>query len=373
MLSSDNNTSAFFALVRAGLWETEARLSPFNEIDFAEVYRLAGEQSVVGLVAAGLEHVTDVKLSKEVVLTLVGETLQLEQRNQAMNQFIEGLVQKLRQAGIYSVLVKGQGIAQCYERPLWRACGDVDLLLSSDHYEKAKEFLIPLANSVETESDRGQHLGMTIGQWVVELHGHLYCGLSNKMDKAIDAVQDEVMREGKVRSWMDGETQVLLPAPDNDLILIFTHFLKHFYKGGLGMRQICDWCRLLWTYRDSIDRGLLKSRLRAIRLVTEWKAFGAYAVDYLGMSPEAMPLYDVSTRWKRKAKRIHSFIMTVGNMGHNRYKESKGRGPFIVRKLTSFSRRIVDTLNHSLIFPLDSLRFFPTIVFHGVRSAMKGR
>lgn len=69
---------------------------------------------MVGLVAAGLEHVTDVKLPKEEVLLVVGQTLQLEQRNKAMNAFVAELIGRLKDAGINALLVKGQGIAQCY-------------------------------------------------------------------------------------------------------------------------------------------------------------------------------------------------------------------------------------------------------------------
>ena len=65
----DKNQQAFFALVKAGLWEQNVRLSQFGQIDFNEVYRLAEEQSVVGLVAAGIEQVADVKISKQVALT----------------------------------------------------------------------------------------------------------------------------------------------------------------------------------------------------------------------------------------------------------------------------------------------------------------
>ena len=78
MKKSNQNIDALFALVRAGLWETEARLLPFMNVEFAEVYRLAEAQSVVGLVAAGLEHVMDVKVHKADVLQFVGQTLQLE-------------------------------------------------------------------------------------------------------------------------------------------------------------------------------------------------------------------------------------------------------------------------------------------------------
>lgn len=113
---------AFLALVRAGLWETEVRLPP-GDVDCPELFRLAQEQAVVGLVAAGLEHVPEAAVAKKDALAFVGSALQLEQRNAAMNHFIGGLVERMRAAGIVAVLVKGQGVAQCYERPLWRVCG----------------------------------------------------------------------------------------------------------------------------------------------------------------------------------------------------------------------------------------------------------
>ena len=365
-----NNQEAFFALVRAGLWETDVRLLPFGRIDFEEIYRLAEEQSVVGLMAAGLNHVVDTKIPKQDLLQFIGATLQTEERNKAMNYFIGVLVDKMRDAGIYSLLVKGQGIAQCYERPMWRSSGDVDFLLSGDNYTKAQAFLTPLAESAEKES--GKHQGMNIGPWVVEIHGDQHCALSIRMDRMIDDVQRDFFYAGNVRSWMNGKTQVLLPSANNDIILIFTHFLKHFYKGGLGIRQICDWSRLLWTYRKEIDLTLLEKRLRKMKLMSEWRAFGTYAVDYLGMPCDAMPLYEDLPKWKRKANRINAFVMSVGNMGHNRDTNANDEKSFIGRKAVSFSHRVADFFNHAMIFPVDSLRFFPTIVISGLKSAAKG-
>ena len=42
MQLEDSNTQAFFELVRAGLWESDARLSPFESIDYSRVYTLDG-------------------------------------------------------------------------------------------------------------------------------------------------------------------------------------------------------------------------------------------------------------------------------------------------------------------------------------------
>lgn len=367
-----NNIEVFFALLKAGLWTQGVRVSAFEPIDFSALYELADAQSVVGLVAAGLENVEDRKVTKPEALPFLKKVFGHEGRNQSMNVFIGQLVERMRTAGIYTLLVKGQGVAQCYERPEWRSCGDVDLFLDETNYEKAKPFLKALATSADSESEYTRHFGLTIDSWTVELHGTLRTELSPRIDRCIDSIQEDTFSKGNVRTWHNGEMDVFLPGADNDAIFVFTHIIKHFYKGGIGLRQVCDWCRLLWTYRETVDAGLLERRLREMGLMSEWKAFGALAVDYLGMPAGSMPLYDASARWSRKAERIKAFVMSVGNFGHNRDMSYYGKYPFLVRKCISMGQRVGDLLNHARIFPLDSLRFFPAMLVNGVRSAVRG-
>ena len=101
----DNNQQAFLELVRAGLWEKEARLFQYKKIDFQEIFRLAEEQSVTGLITAGLEHIVDVKAPQEDVLQFVGCALQLEQQNMTMNAFVAELIEKLRKKNIFAVII----------------------------------------------------------------------------------------------------------------------------------------------------------------------------------------------------------------------------------------------------------------------------
>ena len=325
--------------------------------------RLAEEQSVVGLVTAGLERVADVKVPKEVVLQFVGSTLQIEQRNKAMNDYVGELIDLLRKEDIYAILVKGQGIAQCYERPLWRASGDVDLFLSDTNYDKAKGVLTPLAVRVESEYKSLRHLGMTMpGGYEVELHGTLHSRLSKRVDKVIDEAQRDVFYSGSVRSWLNGGTQVFLPSPNNDVIFVFTHLLHHFFIEGVGLRQICDWCRLLWTYRDTLDKKLLERRIRKAGLMTEWKAFAALAIDWLGMPAEAMPLYSSDKKWSHKAERIMAFVLESGNFGHNRQSETG--------KIGSARLKTKDFIRHSRVFPLNSFKFFWYFLWNGIRLAI---
>lgn len=367
----NNNQQAFFALVKAGLWEQEARLLPFDKIDFMEICRLAEEQSVTGLVAAGLEHVSDVKLSKVEVLQLVGQALQLEQQNQAMNRFIGVILDKLKEAGVEAVLIKGQGVAQCYERPMWRASGDVDLLLNNENYEKGKLFLDGITKTASKEYSFNKEYQTTIDGWCVELHGSLRCGLSAALNREVDDVQREVCDNHHLRYWNSGGRQIPLPHVNEDVMVIFTHFIKHFYKGELGIRQICDWCRLLWTYRESIDVALLENRLQKMGLRAQWKGFGAFAVDYLGMPSEAMPLYSPAKKWSRKADKICAFVLEVGNFGHNVDGSYYAKYPLLIRKTISMWRRVSSLLRHAMIFPLHTFRFLPHVIYTGLKATIE--
>ena len=331
------NQKAFLALIREGLWGVG---NPDIWIDVAtdwqEVYRLATEQSVLGLVLAGLEHV-DVKPPKELLLQWIGEVQQIEQRNKTMNGFIANLIDNLRKEDVYCLLVKGQGVAQCYEKPLWRCAGDIDLLLSDENYTKAKSTLIPIASEVANEDETTKHQALVINGFDVELHAKWEC-------KGI---------------------QVFLPSPDNDVILVFTHFLHHFFIEGVGLRQICDWCRLLYTYKDSLNYGLLESRIRKMGLMSEWKAFASLAVDTLGMPQDTMPFYDRG--FALKGEKVLKRVFKVGNFGHNKDLTYRSRYSGLTYKFVAAWRRLKDFASLIPVFPMDAPRFYATYVLGKVK------
>ena len=375
---------AFFALVRAGLWidvnsyGTKDEASPIAldlEYDWGEIYQLAEDQSVVGLVATGIETVQDAwfqlhgseMLPRKYVLKFIGNTLHLEQKNRAMNKFMARLIRRLRERDVHALLIKGHGIGQCYAKPSWRICGDIDLLLDADNYETAKKLLLPLAQKIETEDMSLMHQGMTVMDMSIELHGTLHSRLSKRIEREIDNAQRRCLVDGEVRVWHNGKTDIFLPDANNDVIFIFTHILHHFFIDGVGLRQICDWCRLLWTFRDTLDVPLLEQRLRKMGLMSEWKAFAAYAVGWLGMPVEAMPFYDA--RYKSKGDRIMALIYESGNFGKKLRPEHPkdsvlGKVHMSLHKLHNFARV-------TNVFPLDSVKFCSHFIVDGFTKKTK--
>ena len=89
---------------------------------------------------------------------------------------------------------------------------------------------------------------------------------------------------------------------------------------------------------------MLEKRLRRANLMREWKAFAAFAVGYLGMPSEAMPLYDPKKKWVKKAQKISSVI------------------------INGFSKnRVMKSIQIARIFPANTIAFLPAI-FYNVNS-----
>lgn len=369
----DNNTDGqvFFSLLRAGLWEQPVQLPDSDEEVFLRVSRMAEEQAIVGLIAAGLEHVENRKINKTQAMPFMTRVFAIETRNTEINRFVSVLFAELHRAGIRALLVKGQGIAQCYERPQWRTTGDVDLLLDAENYEKAKLFLIPIASHVEKEYRDRLHLGMTIDSWAVELHGSMRNYRLGRVNKCIDEVQFEIFQKAKNRFWINTNTTIELPSYDDDVIIVFTHILQHFFSTGIGLRQICDWCRLLWRGRGIIDYKLLASRLNEVRLQSEWSVFASLAVKYLGMPEDAMPFYRQSAFLDWKADRLMAFILRTGNFGHKQDSSYQQRNSYPIRKIISFKKNTQNAFYRVIVFPCDSIAFYFRDVVYSLKSVGK--
>ena len=377
----DKNTNVFLSLLRAGLFSVhgegfKVNESLFRDVEWEKVYQLAQEQSVQGIVLQGLEELRDKNLELRVPQTLllqwIGEVQVIEQRNKAMNLFIAELFERLRKNGIYALLVKGQGVAQSYEKPLWRTSGDVDLLLSDENYKKAKELFVPLGEVTESEDVAKKHLALKINGFEVELHGKMPFGISCRADDVVDEMLEDSLLKGRVSKWSVDEYDVFMPNPDNHIIIVFTHFLRHFFIEGVGLRQICDWCRLLYTYRDTLNYGLLEQRIKRAGLTSEWKAFGALAIKYLGFPKDSMPLLDVRSkkedvRWRKKADRLMELVLESGNFGHNKDLSYRSRYSGMTYKIVAAWRRFLDFCRFAAIFPLDAPLFFVTYVMGKVK------
>lgn len=105
-------------------------------------------------------------------------------------------------------------------------------------------------------------------------------------------------------------------------------------------------------------------------ILTEWKTFVGFLVDYLGLPEEEAPLYD--TRYRSKTGKLWTYIERVGNFGKKRGLRDRSKDPYLIRKVESMFVNSQDFLHHISIFPLDSLKFFWYYLRSGTLNVLKG-
>lgn len=141
----------------------------------------------------------------------------------------------------------------------------------------------------------------------------------------------------------------------------------------MGLRQICDWVRLLWIFKDSIVVKLLERRISEMGAMTEWKVFASLAVQYLGMPVDAMPFYDSAPKWQNKADKFLSYILSTGNFGHKRDQSFRQSNSVVERKAKMFWHITKDSARQFAIFPLDSIKMWLNMMKTGIRVLLSGK
>ena len=67
--------------------------------------------------------------------------VRIEQSHAVLNDRLTRLVPMFQAEGINAILLKGQGMARYYPNPLRRQCGDIDLYIGMEDYDKACELV----------------------------------------------------------------------------------------------------------------------------------------------------------------------------------------------------------------------------------------
>jgi hypothetical protein len=305
---------SFFALLRYALWGTPLpegmRLS---DEELQRVMRIARMQSLNCLVAnALLENAETLGLEQAEIRKLHAMIVANQHSHRQLNTVLAKTVATLEEAGIASVLLKGQGAASSYPVPELRMCGDIDLYVGPERYREACEALRRVGSDAKgLVSDKHWHT--TLDGVEVEVH--------RKVDEL-----ERLFGNSDYRLWWTGEMEsrdcqkivlegqsVTLPPVTFNAFFIFHHAWHHFLTGGVGLRQLCDWARHLYRYHGEINENLLGERLLTFGQTEPWKIFGCIVVEWLGLPEECCPFYDVA--FKERAAEVLKMILKDGNFG----------------------------------------------------------
>ena len=313
-------------LLKSGIWG-EPVMIPQGFDDWNNVARLAKSQSVLGIVGniilsdSILQSSLDSELRAKVKRFVMGNMLMHNQ----LNTLVVKSVKHLNDAGIYPVLLKGQGLARNYPCPELRQCGDIDLFVGEELYEKSYFTFKDIATDIDDFSSiySGKHFHAFCGKIEFDVHRFsAYYSLKpynkNYQEEAAKGLTQNLTH------YVIDDIEVNTPSLEFNAYYIFNHLFNHFLISGIGLRHLCDWMMFLHVNADKIDRIELKRILTKMRVMKPWKVFGALCVKKFSMPSCECPFYEEVN--DKQVFRVMRRILDEGNFGFETdyYKRNKG-------------------------------------------------
>lgn len=306
--------AALLALLRSGLWEKEVDdLSgfPLSAQEWEGVFRLSRIQTVTGLVFQGLHYLPDGLLPSESLLfRWAAETDAIERKNRKMNRSMAGLHALFQSGGLEPILQKGQGVAQFYERPLLRECGDIDFCFPETGVFSAAASLVR-QRGVSVKKMPGRSLFYVWEGTVVEHHLRLF-DLHNPFLQRVLRTLEAEKGFDRLCILPPSGLQVCVPSPLLNLLMLNLHILKHALGWGIGLRQLCDMARAYHRLHERVDSREMEAVSRKLGLKHWNPLLHAFLTGHLGLPVASLPYETVST----DARPLFDIVWRGGNFGY---------------------------------------------------------
>ena len=306
---------AFFSLLQSGLWDyeyMENSIFPLTEAEWKILYRLSREQTVTGLIFAGIQKLPEKVQPKENILVRWIATIDaIERSNLKMNSVLAELSKMFKKAGINPVLLKGQGLASLYKEPLLRECGDIDF-----YFPTERDFL-GAKNCIHREGIRTENKadGSMSYFWKgVKIEHHkrmfdLFTSRSIRYSKELET------RYG-VRSITicgNNYVQIDIPHPVLNIIQQSTHILKHAFGLGIGLRQFCDLAISYYRWYGELAGDDIRAICSKLGL-DRWSSLQySFLAKYINLPGQYMPYHEV----KVSPDVLYAIVWNGGNFGQN--------------------------------------------------------
>ena len=263
---------------------------PAEKVDWPAIFTLANQQKLLPIL---FEAVRKMPAAEENV-ALFAVTKQ-QAIGQVLNQTVRSaefsnLYHKLRSAGLYPIVVKGQLCSRLYPLKDHRISADDDLYIPDVEFMACHEQLLANGLTTDTPADElptADEVSYTKNgsPLYIELHRHLFDSAEDAHDELNHFFTDINPVE------MDG---FLAMPPHEHLLYLILHAYKHFVRSGIGLRQFCDiglWAR---EYHDEIDWQHLHDQCASVHAATFAAAAFCIARNYLGIEFDLPAPWDAS-------------------------------------------------------------------------------
>lgn len=318
-------------LIKSAVWNVSADKQVLSRCDLRQLMREAEKQTVVGLVAEGLDvngffdH-----CSFEEKMQWVGILSQIEGENEKHQRVMVKTLKCLQDKNIPVVFMKGLVAGNRYPNPLRRQCGDIDFVVAQSDFERTLEALDTIGK-VNRELHHEHHGMAYVDGVILEPHYKVHNFQNPKVDQAMLEIFSEVF-PNKLELERIGDCDIPVFPPESECVMLVGHMVNHVYAEGLGLRQVLDFMLFLKEKYHTLDNILCLQYLERMEMVRAFHVFTRISEKYLGM-PTNIVHQSYTDKELKAADKMMENIMGVGNFG--RGKRNVGHH-FLLRPIKSY-------------------------------------
>ena len=306
----------FFELIQVALGTRECLSRVPNEQEWKTLYAWCQKQSISGIVFHALDSLSTYgqKPPLPILYEWIGCAQTIEVRNRSINKTCVEICQEFHDDGLETCVLKGQGNAVMYPKPLLRTPGDIDVWVKPEVRGKKLE-VRDIINYVKKRNPEGRvlyhHVDMGYFKDVeVEVHYRptfMFNLMHNRRLQKyyathVSPIEVELPEEAGCIS---------VPNWEFNIVFQLSHVYNHLLHEGIGLRQVVDYYYLL----RSDGRSMMDDVSNILRYFGLDKIAGAMMWmlnEMLGLPEE----YLIVPKDENRGRVLLAEIMKGGNFGH---------------------------------------------------------
>lgn len=306
----------------------DARLNRISEpikLDYQKLFDLASQHQISALIYNQIYNFDD--FPEEIKQRWKRDALKINAFQTRKTMKILQVYRQFLNQGLKVLIVKGLVCRSLYPQPDNRQSNDEDLYVQKGEYEAVKDILLKNNFTVISESGDVTTFIDPVSGLSIELHTALF-SLESKAYGNYQRYFDQAFDECIVHS-IDGVEVYSLEYTQHLLFLIL-HFVKHFFHGGIGIRQVVDIVMYSEAYGDKVDWDRLYDILKDLNIYVLIVNLFAMAHDQLEFDytkirvPEGIDksdyqdlfddIMDAGIFGQSSSERIHSATITLNTI-----------------------------------------------------------
>lgn len=335
---------AFFKLIRLAIGTCQDKCVVLDKDGWSAVFDMACKQAMVAVVLDGVETLpAGQRPPAAVLMPWIGMVQRIEAQNRKLNHAVIRVCERLRQEGKTAILLKGQGNAVWYPRPLHRMSGDIDLWIDGKR-EDLVRYVRRYASQVDVFY---HHVDFPVLKDIpIELHFTPSWMNHWQMNRRLQQYFRKWQAESAMHevSLPEGAGETAVPVLAMNRVYLLVHIYRHLFDEGIGVRQLLDYYFALvqpCTAEERRETLYVLCRLRMKRFA----AAMMYVLQRIfGLEDRFLLLPPLTTLGERL---LHE-VMLAGNFGQydTRIRHAADETPF-----RRFRRKVARNLHFLKDYP----------------------